>query len=185
MIKYDFEEDELNFEEDLAIDPQALDVEWIEQPMKLMKYSMASAKAEKEAKEAHERVKLVRSDLVKKATKNPKKYLDEGVKPTGPNIEAFYREHPDHIQAKNEFIEAEYTASVIKSAVFAFNQRKTALEELVRLHGMQYFAGPKEPRDIGHEWKKHIEEATDKRTADKMRSKKAGKKAIPRKRKEK
>lgn len=176
-------ENEFDYEEDLAIDSQALDVEWLKQPQLLMKYSIASAQAEKKAKQAHERVKLVRSELIKKATRNPKKYLDEGVKPTAPNIEAFYREHPDHINAKDELIEAEYQAAIIRSAVFAFNQRRVALEELVRLHGMQYFAGPKEPRDLSKEWKKHIDDMSDERTANKMKAKKAGKRRSPRKRK--
>jgi len=136
-------ENEFDYEEDLAIDSQALDVEWLEQPQLLMRYSIASA----------------------------------------PNIEAFYREHQDHIDAKDELIESEYQAAVIRSAVFAFNQRKVALEELVRLHGMQYFAGPKAPRDLNKEWKTHLEEKGDERTADKMKAKKAGKKRNPRKRK--
>ena len=36
----------------------------------------------------------------------------------------------------------------------AFEQRKDALENLVRLHGQQYFAGPKIPRDLPSEMEK-------------------------------
>jgi hypothetical protein len=35
--------------------------------------------------------------------------------------------------------------------------RKAALENLVQLHGQQYFAGPKMPRDLKEEIRKHKE----------------------------
>ena len=32
--------------------------------------------------------------------------------------------------------------------MFAFNHRKSTLENLVRLHGQEYFSTPNEPRDL-------------------------------------
>jgi len=40
-------------------------------------------------------------------------------------------------------------------------QRKDALENLVRLHGQQYFAGPKMPRDVQWERQQKIERSND------------------------
>ena len=34
-------------------------------------------------------------------------------------------------------------------------RQKTALENLVKLHGQQYFAGPSVPRDLSKEWERH------------------------------
>jgi hypothetical protein len=43
-----------------------------------------------------------------------------------------------------------------QAAVNAFEQRKSALENLVRLFGQSYFAGPKMPRDL--HWEKEEKE---------------------------
>jgi hypothetical protein len=44
-----------------------------------------------------------------------------------------------------------YEAEVLQGAVNAVDHRKDALENLVRLHGLQYFAGPKVPRNLSEE----------------------------------
>ena len=51
-------------------------------------------------------------------------------------------------KANEEFLNAKYEVDVAQAAVVAMSQRKDALENLVRLHGQQYFAGPKVPHDI-------------------------------------
>lgn len=145
---------DFNYEEDLRIDPDALDVEWLEQPGLYMKYCRASAQAQKEWKEAEQRVKVIRSQLIKEAeTVLPKA--------TAPKMEAFYRDHPKHQQAKQEAIEAEYRANLLQNAVFAFNQRKTALEKLVALASMNYFAQPTEPRNLSEEYRGRMDTAKE------------------------
>ena len=44
-----------------------------------------------------------------------------------------------------------YESDMAKGAVRALESKKDALENLVKLHGQQYFAGPKMPRDISWE----------------------------------
>ena len=51
-----------------------------------------------------------------------------------------------------------------QGAVYAFEQRKTSLENLVRLHGQQYFAGPKMPRDL----RKEVDRRAQQRKADEL-----------------
>ena len=40
----------------------------------------------------------------------------------------------------------------------AIDQKKSALENLVKLHGQMYFAGPSIPRDLDKEWEKREKE---------------------------
>ena len=65
------EDAEFNYEADLRIDPDFLDAEFLNHPALFMKYAEQSAKANKLAKEAEERVKTLRSELVKNANEDP------------------------------------------------------------------------------------------------------------------
>jgi hypothetical protein len=133
---------EFDYEKDLAIDPHMLDEEWLLQPVLAYEYGKELAYAKRVRDKAAENVKIVRSNLVKDASKN----LD---KPTVANVESYYRTHNDHLQAKDELIEAEFTVNVLQAAVDAISwDRRASLENEVKLYLGQYFAGPKEPRDI-------------------------------------
>jgi len=142
------EDAEFNYEADLRIDPDFLDAEFLNHPALFMKYAEQSAKANKLAKEAEERVKTLRSELVKNANEDPDTYLGKGVKPTAPVVEAFYRTDEDYQEAKQEMIDAQYDADMLTNIVFAFQARKLTLENLVRLQGQNYFSSPQEPRDL-------------------------------------
>ena len=131
----------LDYEGEIEIDPEALDVEWINQPMLFMKYARNEAEMGEALDKAIENVKIIRSELIKEAHETLPKA-------TGPVVESYYRDHKDHKEAKEAVITAQFNYNIARSAVFAFNQRKVALENLVRLHGQSYFAGPSEPRDL-------------------------------------
>ena len=148
----------MNYEIDTVIDETALDVEWLEQAGLAIKYGILYAKAKREVANAEEAIKVLRSELVKKANLNPDKYLGEEVKPTGPNVEAFYRNHKKHKEAKANLIRLQFELDVAEIAKNEIGfTRKAALENLVKLHGQQYFAGPKMPRDLPHEVKTRTE----------------------------
>ena len=161
----------MNYTEDMRIDETALDVECLEQTGLAMKYAKIYATAKKAVTEAEEEIKVIRSELVRNANYDPDKCLGDGVKPTGPNVEAYYRTHAEHKDAKQELIDLQYEldmAEVAKNEI-CFT-RKAQLENLITLHGQQYFAGPKMPRDLSFEaQKRHKEKKADKGTASKMR----------------
>ena len=138
--------EEFDFETDLELDPMQLDVEWIDQSKLYMQYAEACGHAVKMEQKAHERVKTVRSELILEANKGGEKLV--GVKVTLSTIEAWYRTHPTYKEAKKEWHEAEYNASLFKSALTALTNKRSALENLVRLWLGEYFSGPKTPRDI-------------------------------------
>jgi hypothetical protein len=132
---------EYNFENDLAIDPHQLDEEWLEQPGKYMKYSELLADAERHMKKCHEKVKVIRSQLIRECKEN-------NPKATAQIIEGYYREHKDHKTAKEEMIDAEYQVSMLTNAVYAFTHRRKSLENLVQLYTSNYFSAPREPRNL-------------------------------------
>lgn len=144
------EEEEFDYESDLEIDPFALDTEFANHPIVFMKYAKASAKANKIAKLAEEKVKTVRSQLIKEAK-------ESGEKHTETTLEAYYRTQPEYQKAKQEWIDATYEADLLNNAVFAFQARKLALENLVVLQGREYYSEPQVPRDSPD-----VEEAVDK-----------------------
>ena len=143
--------------EDLQIDPNALDVEWIEHMNHYIKHAkaLATAKGHVDFKEidvarAHETVKVVRSRLITEAREN-------GAKNTSQE-EAYYRTNKKHLAAKEDMLEVQELLAHAKqkmydaeAMVYGMNQRKVALENLVRLLGQEYFSGPIEPRDLSYE----------------------------------
>jgi hypothetical protein len=73
-------------------------------------------------------------------------------KPNAADIESFYRLDKIYQQLKSKWIEAQEEADFAELAQKEISWgRRSALENLVTLHGQQYFAGPKVPRDLQKE----------------------------------
>lgn len=143
-----YNENEFNL--DLEIDPDNLDVELLRQPMLFSKYARMEAGAKKAMAEAHEDLKITRSQLIKEVASNK----DYG---NAQKVEAYYRDHPDHIAAKEKLIQAEYEANILSNTVFSLHQRKTVLENLVRLALAEWFARPGMGRELAEELKNYNE----------------------------
>jgi len=164
---------ELNYENDLKIDADALDVEWVRQPEIARRYIKHAAWSRRRERKAEEQMKIIRSELVRKANDDPKGCTGKD-KPTTLDIEAFYRTHPDHILAKQNWIDAAYEADYADMARQEISWgRKAALENLVVLHGANYFAGPSAPRNLSKEWEqKRRQEIADNIVDSSMKRKK-------------
>lgn len=160
----------MNYEEDMYIDESALDVECLEQGDLALKYGRIWAEAKRDATDAEERVKLIRSELIMEANEDPYKCCGKD-KPNAADIEAYYRTHRKHKAAKKEWVDAVFeldNAAHAKSEI-CFT-RKAMLEALIVLHGQQYFAGPKIPRDLSFETqKRHKQKEVDKAVSKKMK----------------
>ena len=81
-------------------------------------------------------------------------------------MEAWYRTQPEFIQARDEENDAEFEYNILDGAVFAFSQRKTALESLVSLWIGQYFSTPREPKAA-----KGIQEMANQKVVSKQKKK--------------
>jgi hypothetical protein len=132
--------------QDLKVDPNALDIEWIRQPSLYYKYSTQAAEARKEMDASKIRLDVVLAQVQSKIRSNPDKY---GLaKSTEAAIEAAVKQDPEVAKAQEDFLESKHNVALLESAVAALDQKKRALENLVSLHLGSYFAGPKVPREL-------------------------------------
>jgi hypothetical protein len=139
----------MNYEADIKIEEGCLDIEWLEQPMKMLQYGKHAAEMKRNLDRAKEKLELVRAELDNEIRSNPNKFglekvTDKAIDATIPLQERFKK-------ASSDYLDVRFESDVAFAAVKAFEQRKDALENLVRLHGQQYFAGPKVPRDLPSE----------------------------------
>lgn len=139
----------MNYEQDIKIDHDALDIEWLEQPELMMRYSRHQARCALDYDKAKERLEVVKAELDKQIRQHPEKY--EIAKITETVILNTIITQPKYTATQGEMLDAKFEWDIARAAVNAINGRKDALENLVRLHGMQYFAGPKMPRDLTRE----------------------------------
>lgn len=142
----------MDYEKDMKIDRNALDLEVLNQPTLAVKYGQYWAEMQKKATQTEEYVKLVKAELTKDILSDPEKYIGKDVKITGPIIEACYRTHPRHKKAKERWVLAQYNlhmAEISKKEISI--TRRNSLEQLITLHGQHYFAGPSVPMNINRE----------------------------------
>lgn len=148
---------ELNYEKDIEIDESALDVEWLNQARLSIRYAKNQAYWNDKVRRLEEKKKTYRSTLINLANGDPKGCTNKD-KPNAADIEAFYRADDAYIKIIQELLDAEDEKEWAELAYKEISYtRKAALENLVKLHAAQYFAGPSAPRDLTYENQKKAE----------------------------
>ncbi len=140
----------MNYEQDVQIDPKMLEVEWLRQASLTYNYAKHLAHCKKQYDLAKEGVDLARALLDRNIRSKPEKYGLEKV--TEQVIQVTILQQDKYKDVSNQLIEARYEVGIANAALSAIESKKSALENLVRLHGQQYFAGPSVPRDITKSW---------------------------------
>lgn len=154
--------DNLDYEKDVKIDESALDIEWLQQSELTMKYCRIEAEARQKLDSAKLNLDIVKADLDKKIRNNPDKF--DMPKVTESAISNVINAHDDYKDAEKLVNQANYDLNMAQSAVRSIYVKKDALENLVRLYGQQYFAGPKIPRNLSQEWlNKQSQKRSDKK----------------------
>ena len=148
--------DSLNYEEDIRIDHTALDVEWVRQPELMGRYAKHAVEARRAFDDAKERLDVGKAKLEFSIRANPTAYGLEKI--TESAIQSVILQESVYGDLTRVFAEARYEHEVALAAVRAVDQRKSALENLVRLLGMSYFAGPQVPRDLSEEFRRGVRE---------------------------
>lgn len=144
---------ELQYEQDVKIDPDALDVCWLEQADLMRRYAVHAAQTERELDNAKENLDVGKAEMEMEIRSDPtsfglEKVTEGAIQSTLQLQERYQKLEQDHIDAK-------YEHNVARAAVRAIEQRRAALENLVQLLKASYFAGPKEIRDLTEEKMKH------------------------------
>ena len=140
----------MDYLDDIRIDESALDVEWLRQASLTFQYGTHQAKMKRIVDRKKEELDLVKADLDKKIRSKPEHYKIDKI--TEAAIQATILQQEDYQEINSELIDARYELEIASAALRALEQKKSALENLVRLNGQNYFAGPSVPRDLTKEW---------------------------------
>ena len=141
---------DLNYANDVSIDESALDVEWLRQPTLVRLYNQEVAERKRQLARLSEELGVLKAELTRKININPEKYgLAKATVDTVNSTIVIQEEYQD---LRNQIIESEYELEMAIGGSRAMDHKKTALENLVKLFGQNYFAGPALPRDISKEW---------------------------------
>lgn len=149
------------YSDDMYVDPFALDEEVLIQPTLMKKYTSLLADAKKEVDRVAEKLAVCKAELDKKIRQNPEKYdldkLTENIIQSTIIVQKKYR------KINNELIEAKYEKEMTGGSVASIEHKKSSIELMVKLLGMDYYAGPKIPRVLNERF------ARDKRVNKKIK----------------
>jgi len=140
----------MNYENDIKINEKDLDIEWLEQPTLMYKYAKMSIDYRKLMDKQMEKVNVIKAGIDKNIRANPEDF--EIIKITETVVANTIIVQSEYTDAYNIYLEKKYDFDLVNAAVKALQDKKSALENLVKLHGQQYFAGPSVPRDLSKEW---------------------------------
>lgn len=122
------------------IDQHQLDQEWLRQPDLYHEYAVNLAQTKYETEVAKAKLELVVAELTNHISKFPDTYNLE--KTTDPAIKAMVLRQPKYKKALAKYQNAVYRENLAQAVVRTLDHRKSALENLVRLHGQDYFSAP-------------------------------------------
>lgn len=134
------------FKEDMAIDPHALEDEWMAQPALYWKYSQLQTQAQRERDRAKEAMDVMKSKLDLSIREDHTAYglskITEGA------VLSTILANEDYRVALANYNECNYNYVLMSNAIRALEHKKKALENMVSLWLGSYFAGPKQPKEV-------------------------------------
>lgn len=161
------------FEQDKKIRPNQLDIESVIQPELFFKWAEKSVEAKEDHDLAILRFETIEAQLDIEVRNEPEKF--NVVKITVDSVRSAVRTSPKYLAAKQEVFAAAKTASLLSKAVVAMEHKKRMIENLTKLHGQEYFAGPHVPRDLVAEYTDYQtrkDKSLNERMASKVRKRK-------------
>lgn len=133
----------MDYEKDISINIDSLDIEWMRHSQLYIKYAELSAKAEQEKNEVKERLELIKAELDTSVREKAKK---GGEKTTELMVQSCIIQSEEYKTQLEKLNGKIYNYNILKSVVIAFEHRKKALENLVHLWSGSYFSSPKETK---------------------------------------
>ena len=129
----------------LKIDKFNLDEEWIKQPNLFFKSARRLANARLAVDEAKAELNLTKAELESAIRTDPIGY-DLG-KVTEKSVEACVLMQSEYSLAIDKWHKAKHLANIEQAKVNALEQRKDALQDIVKLQGRDYFSTPIVPEE--------------------------------------
>jgi hypothetical protein len=125
----------------IDINERMLDAEWLRQPRLYMKYALELADAKARHAERKAGLDTCRAEIDLDIRLKPKEYNIEKV--TESTIASSILMQPEYKQAMERLIVAKHRVDILEAVCVALDHRKKALENLVFLHGQNYFSKPR------------------------------------------
>lgn len=139
----------MEYKDKIKIDEDALDIECLNQAENMLDITSEMANCQSTMDNLKDALDVIKAELDFKIRKNFGEYgLD---KTTDALVANTVLRQEEYQEASAEYLEAKHAYQTAKGAVDAFEQRKSMIEALIKLHGQQYFAGPKIPRNLHDE----------------------------------
>lgn len=133
-----------DYNQDIEIDKYSLDTECIDQPRKFMKWASLLADALKERDEAKQFLKVTETKISLEIRSDPKSFgLD---KITESAVESVVINQKQVVEAGQRLIDAQYNVNILSAAKEAQEQRRSMLENLIKLFLSGYWAEPRIPQ---------------------------------------
>ena len=144
---------ELNYKQNVTIDEGALDYELLIQADLRRKYGENLSEMESRRDRMQDQLDVVKAEIDRDIRNAPESF-DISVKLTETVVTNTILLQEDFREKLELVRDLEYEVKYAKHAVQSIDHKKSALEELVKLHGQSYFAGPSIPRNLSEERKK-------------------------------
>lgn len=129
-------------QQDLIIDEYELIKEWLNQAKLFNDYAQIKSDVDYALSKAKENLDVVSAEIRLDIVKDPEIY---GIKKyTEKILDALIFNEEDYKEQKNIVMAKTYERDMASNAVKAIEMRKSALENIVKLHGQNYFATPSE-----------------------------------------
>lgn len=126
------------------IDKSRLDWEWEMQPKHFHEAAIKSAEARQELERAKARLDVAEADAKLDIRRFPEKYnLEKLERVTEDVVKSAVLLHPKYQQAVGDVDNAKHVADMFAASVSAWDMRKRALENLVELLKLDYWAPPR------------------------------------------
>lgn len=148
----------------LKIDEDALDAEWFRQADLMYDASVAVAEARLDLERKKSRLLVIYARVEKQVRGVPKKFGI--VKVTEAAVKAEVLSHERYQKALTKVQQCEFEVNIRQSLVTALSHKKSALQDLVTLHGQNYFASPHTQNEDARE---QMQDARKKRIRKKAR----------------
>jgi len=132
-----------DFNNDLVIDQHALDQEWLRQPMLYQFHAERTAELRRML------------DLAKEAVTDMEAELDREIRDSAGDSKITEKAiaqkialNPKLRQAKTDMLDVKFDLDKATGMLTSLDHRRRALENLVELHGRDYFSTPREPKSV-------------------------------------
>ena len=123
-----------------------LEKEWSKLPLLSREWTKKLARAELELSEAKDNMKYVTAKLAKDIRENPDNY--DLSKVTDKSVEQYIPLQKAYRDALDEINQCKYNVDIIDSMVQAIQDKRRALENEVKLYGLQYWDSPNVSKEL-------------------------------------